>query len=284
MPYRIPTNEALTWLSFRSEKKAYDYTGSWDPHAGHQANLYRSSSNPNSTPFNTASVIDVYTAQGVPASKIVLGMPLYGRAFTNTDGPGKPYQGGGEGSWEAGVWDYKALPQPGATEHLDAEAGASYSYDPSSRTMVSYDNLDMVKRKAAFVREKGLGGAMWWELSGDRQDERSLVAVVCFDSFLFLFLLLLLLSFPFPCSLSTCSIVTLPIQCLDSPNTVLTTTLTHKNRSPTIWAVPMAHNSSTRPTASRTRTLSTKTSKPGSPTTRLALPALGLNGRRIPPK
>ncbi|KAJ4348304.1 Chitinase 4 [Didymosphaeria variabile] len=154
---------------------AYDYSGSWDKAAGHQANLFPSTSVPACTPFNSQSVIDAYVSKGVPANKIVLGMPLYGRAFTNTDGIGKSYNGSGPGSWENGVWDFKALPQPGAQEYSDEESGASYSYDQNTRTLVSYDTLDMAKKKAKWIKQKGLGGAMWWELSGDRQGEGSIV-------------------------------------------------------------------------------------------------------------
>jgi len=110
-------------------------------------------------------------------------MPLYGRAFVGTAGPGRPFTGGcGEGSFEAGVWDYKALPKPGACEHIDEEAGASYSLDESSGTMISYDNVEMARRKARFVKENGLGGAMWWESSGDKKGEESLICNVSLES------------------------------------------------------------------------------------------------------
>lgn len=148
---------------------AYDYAGSWDSITGHQANIYPSSANPPSTPFSTAAALNHYiSAGGVPPEQMVLGMPLYGRAFTNTNGPGTPFSGIGPGSWENGVWDYKALPRPGAAEAFDAGAGASWCYDADSRTMVSYDSAQMGQVKADFIRHRGLGGAMWWETSGDK--------------------------------------------------------------------------------------------------------------------
>ncbi|EXJ94626.1 chitinase [Capronia coronata CBS 617.96] len=147
---------------------AYDYAGSWDQRAGHQANLFPSRSHPETTPFNTIAAVEHYTRHGVHPSKIVLGMPLYGRAFTSTEGLGYPYNGVGEGSWEQGVWDYKALPKPDSSEHHDPEIGASWSYTPSTKTMISYDTPAVVAQKAAFVRDYGLGGGMWWESSGDK--------------------------------------------------------------------------------------------------------------------
>jgi chitinase len=116
----------------------YDFSGAWDANAGHQANLYVSKSCPSCTPFSVQQVIDDYTNSGIPSEKLVLGMPLYGRAFTNTTGFGQSFSGVGEGSWENGIWDYKVLPRPGATEFIDEEVGASYSWDPNSKTIISY--------------------------------------------------------------------------------------------------------------------------------------------------
>jgi chitinase len=157
---------------------AYDYAGSWDAVAGHQANLFCHTSNPSCTPFNTAVALDYYKSRGVAADKIVLGMPLYGRAFENTDGPGSPYNGIGDGNWERGVYDFKKLPLEGATEHNLHEIGASYCYDPARRTMVTYDTVALARQKAEFIRNKGLGGAMWWESSGDKQGGESLIGNV----------------------------------------------------------------------------------------------------------
>lgn len=156
--------------------------GGWDSVSGHQANIYKSTSNPASTQFSADEAITYYTTVGgIKPSRICLGMPIYGRTFLSTDGPGKPFNGVGQGSWDdwqsgpTGVWDYKALPKPGATEYYDPNLIASWSYDSAQKMMITYDTVECEKHKCDYIKQKGLGGAMWWEASADKTGNQSLI-------------------------------------------------------------------------------------------------------------
>lgn len=157
---------------------AYDYSGSWSNFTGHDANLYPNPDDANSTPYSTDKAVTDYIAAGVPADKLVLGVPLYGRSFQATAGIGQTYTGIGSGTWEDGVWDYKALPKEGATESFDDVAVGAYSYDPATQELISYDTPEVAKLKATYIQDKGLGGAMFWETSSDKTGDDSVIGAV----------------------------------------------------------------------------------------------------------
>ncbi|OBT82438.1 hypothetical protein VE02_08919 [Pseudogymnoascus sp. 03VT05] len=127
---------------------AYDYVWSGSPQTGHQANLFPA--NDGSTPFDTLTAVNYYISKGVAPQNIVLGMPIYGRAFDATAGAGLPFDGVSLGKWEPGVYDFKDLPLIGAKEHFDSKLG-----------------------------KMELGGAMWWESSADALGSKSLIRSVC---------------------------------------------------------------------------------------------------------
>lgn len=140
--------------------------GSWDQIANHQANVYGG-------PINSYQAIQWYTDNGVARHKIVMGIPLYGRSFMNTvDKPGAPFSGLGPGSWEQGVYDYRALPLPGSYVFEDKEAVASWTYDYNKKEFISFDSESVGHSKGDWIRQEGLRGSMFWELSGDKGTPR----------------------------------------------------------------------------------------------------------------
>ncbi|KAH0828629.1 glycosyl hydrolases family 18-domain-containing protein [Lanmaoa asiatica] len=139
--------------------------------ADNQANLYGDSR----TDVSTDAAVKHYISSGATPRKIAMGIPLYGRAFENTNGIGQPYSGVGPGTFAVGVYSYKYLPLPGAQVFEDLVDVASYSYDPVKRELVSYDIPDIVRIKAEYVTAKSLAGCMFWELSTDKTGSDSLV-------------------------------------------------------------------------------------------------------------
>ncbi|KAI1877430.1 hypothetical protein JX265_003438 [Neoarthrinium moseri] len=175
----LPLGEMAEVLDFFNVK-AYDFAFATKTEtlvSGHQANLFPNTRDPLTTPFSIVTSITGYTQAGVPSSKIVLGMPIFGRSYNQTDGMGKTFTSPWEGSWpgDLGVWDYKALPKPGALETYDNLTVAVYSYNASTKELITYDNVASVKRKIEFAIQKRLRGAMFWEASADGLGEKSLV-------------------------------------------------------------------------------------------------------------
>jgi len=149
---------------------AYDFSGSWVTSTAYQSNLLTDGNNGG---LSVESGVKNFLAH-TPAERIVMGQPLYGRAFADTEGYNKPYNGVGDNQ---GIRLYKDLPASGPTVHEDLTIGASYSYDPATKEFVAYDTPGVTKVKSKYIKDNKLGGAMWWDLSTDKTGADSLVSI-----------------------------------------------------------------------------------------------------------
>ncbi|KAI9866473.1 MAG: hypothetical protein M1813_001023 [Trichoglossum hirsutum] len=151
---------------------AYDFSGPWIDTYGHHAQLY-SPARPHSDAacLSGDSAVTYLRTKGVPLSKVILGIPAFGRSFLGVDKTTGKYTGHGG---EEGIFEYKDLPRPGAQEYVDREVGAAYCTGGDGG-FVSYDNPATVAMKAAYATRNGLGGLFFWTGTADAPSPRSLV-------------------------------------------------------------------------------------------------------------
>lgn len=144
-----------------------------EPEAGHNANLLTNPADPSG--LSAERAVREFLAAGVPPQKLVLGVPFYGRAWEvkNADygplyQPGKPASGFGHGSYAV----LRELPaQAGWLRLWDDAAQAAWLWNPERRVFVSYEDPRSLRLKCKLVRERGLGGVMFWEYSEDAGGE-----------------------------------------------------------------------------------------------------------------
>uniref|UniRef100_A0A182PFM1 chitinase n=1 Tax=Anopheles epiroticus TaxID=199890 RepID=A0A182PFM1_9DIPT len=156
----------------------YDMHGAWDSYCGINAPLYRGPADTTGkqVQLNVNASIQYWLAQGAPAEKLVLGIPLYGRSFTlanagNTQ-VGAPAVGGGTPgpyTGEPGVMGYNEFCEKLQTESWDLRWSEEQQvpYAVRNNQWLGYDDLRSVQLKVKFLLEQGLGGAMVWSLETD---------------------------------------------------------------------------------------------------------------------
>ncbi|MFE5514419.1 glycosyl hydrolase family 18 protein [Streptomyces sp. NPDC056529] len=150
------------WLNVMT----YDFFGAWDakgPTAPHSP-LTSYSGIPQAG-FNSADAIAKFKAKGVPANKLLLGIGFYGRGWTGVtqSAPGGTATGAAPGTYEAGIEDYKVL--KATCPATGTIAGTAYAH--CGTNWWSYDTPATVTSKMGWAKSQGLGGAFFWEFSGD---------------------------------------------------------------------------------------------------------------------
>ncbi|CAD0201142.1 unnamed protein product [Chrysodeixis includens] len=189
-------NKYLDWMNLLS----YDYHSAFEPAVNHHAPLY-ALEEPNEysvdNELNIDYTIKFYLENGADADKLVLGIPTYGRSYTlfnpdaveigsPADGPGEQ----GDATREKGYLAYyeicEALKAKTKKRQTSDEDSEEYSEEeeetwtvmhPNPDAMgpvaykgnqwVGYDDEDIVRKKAAYVAENGLGGIMFWSIDND---------------------------------------------------------------------------------------------------------------------
>jgi chitinase len=130
-----------------------------DPRPDEEGRLYQS----------VDGTVRTFLEEGVPADKLVVGMPFYGRGFTGVlpenDGLYQPFTGTIGEQYHTIVSDY--LTSPAYERHWHDEAQVPWLFDRERGVMLSYDDPESIGHKTNYILEHGLGGAMFWELSGD---------------------------------------------------------------------------------------------------------------------
>ncbi|MFC7304787.1 glycosyl hydrolase family 18 protein [Streptomyces monticola] len=125
--------------------------------------------------FNSAEAIAKLKAKGVPSAKLLLGIGFYGRGWTGVTQkePGGTATGPAAGTYEAGIEDYKVLkskcPANGTI------AGTAYAHCGSD--WWSYDTPATVTSKMSWAKNQALGGAFFWEFSGDSSNGELVSAI-----------------------------------------------------------------------------------------------------------
>lgn len=155
--------------------QGYDMHGTWEDVTNHQSALFAPEGEPQQPDFTVDRAVTALIDRGAPPSKIVMGVPFYGRGWTGVPnvnrGLFQKAAGPAPGSAEAGYEDYRnlvKLTEQGFTVYRDRKAVFAWLFDGT--TFWTYDDPVVMRQKARYVRHKGLGGAMVWSLDAD--DER----------------------------------------------------------------------------------------------------------------
>jgi len=166
-----PYAQHLDWINLMS----YDYHGGFEPQGptNFQSNLHVDPNNPATgvvKTYATETAVNKLLGAGVPASKIVVGIPFYGRGWTGvssggTNGLYQPASGPARGTYEAGIEDYKVLAPRNAPKFYHPVTKQLWTYNGTE--FWSFDDPTVIATKAAYVNNLGLGGLFAWSLDGD---------------------------------------------------------------------------------------------------------------------
>jgi len=151
----------------------YDLVGGYSKVTGHHTPLHDYMPDQEST----SKAVKWLLQAKVPADKLIIGAAMYARVWENLPDTKHPlYQ---PGDFKRGV-SFSEFAKyfsdtSGFKYYWDRKAKAPYQYNPAKHLFATFDDERSIKEKTKFIRQKKLGGIMFWELVQDK-NENGLVA------------------------------------------------------------------------------------------------------------
>lgn len=148
---------------------AYDfYVPGQQPTTGNHAPLYTDPRDPAAVSADNS--VRAFERAGVPARKLVLGVPFYGHRWTDVGAAnhGLFQKGSASPPSYVGYADIIDKQQSsGFQRYWDEAAAAPSLYNAKTHEFISYEDPESLARKCAYVTDNGLAGVMFWELFSD---------------------------------------------------------------------------------------------------------------------
>lgn len=166
--FTVQTNlrEASEYLDY-VQLMTYDLQGGFQKVTGHHSALYPSMGNLLDVCVDKA--VRVFQEAGVPAEKLIVGVPFYSRQWSGVKG-----EKSGLGLEAETVGGYGPNYGRLLEEYLDKN-GYHRTWDEEAKvpslfngdTFISYEDQQSMAAKIAYIKEKGLAGIMFWEYNSD---------------------------------------------------------------------------------------------------------------------
>lgn len=153
----------------------YDLVNGYAKATGHHTALY-------STPQQTESTdnaVNLLLQKGVPADKIVVGAAFYARVWEGVPATAAGLYGPGTFKKSVAWRDFakELAAANGYVYHWDDTAKAPWYYSAKEKTFATFDDARSLEEKVGYVKQKGLNGIMFWELSLDTANGGLLQAI-----------------------------------------------------------------------------------------------------------
>lgn len=146
---------------------AYDIHGTWDRYTDFNAPLKNNTDSTLQVQWSVGTSVNAWLQAGFPTEKIVVGIPFYGykyNAVNNANnGLYQAHSGGSAITYANIVANF--LHAPGYTRYFYQQSLVPWLFNGS--TFISYEDEQSIGLKAGYIKSKGVGGAMIWELSQD---------------------------------------------------------------------------------------------------------------------